>query len=216
MSFNNQNIQNRFNNNITFHGLRLPSMRANVQQSLQRPPLLPYPASPYNVYMPLNNHPPPPQAIQTTDQEYLKQWETKIQGRILKKTSDNKFVIGILRKHLRNIVQALNELKQKESNLQTKMITMSDDEWQENVKQIDHHKTFIENAMMQLNDNCIQKLRNDLTKRTAKRMRQKQLRIKNKKDKEQQKRDWEEKSRIIDEKLQKVKDSFIKIKQVSY
>lgn len=204
MSYNqyfHNNTRNPSNNNYTFRGC------------------MPHP----NYYMPPPSLPPPPpprstlqpRSLVQTDQEFLKQWE-HFSSRPQLKNIKKSMVIGRARKQLRDLIILFKDIKDKEVLLANNINNMSEEEWQQNMEQVQINRAWIDSCMAKFNNKHIEMLRNMLAKRSTKRIRLKRLKQERMKEKKQKTKDREEKSHRIDEYLQNIKDEITKIKQVCF
>ncbi|XP_059062094.1 inner centromere protein-like [Achroia grisella] len=197
MSYN-QNYYNFRGNSFTF------------RHNYPPPNYIPGPPPPPLYYIPPIAH--PNADTPETDQEFITKFE-------LKTTTNNSeskqksTSISKVRDDINNIVLSVDIIKSKEKYLADNLKTLSDDEWQSRVEEIEQCKASINNSLSNINNLHMDTLKKVITKRIAKRLRLKRLRLERKKEKGDTIRRLEEKSRKIDENLQKIKDDILKVKQ---
>lgn len=193
-------------NNPNFYNNFCGSTFQNVMPSMFVPPPPPPPLGPFTV-------PTYALPLDILDQEYVKNFEN-IAPNVTPMKRTNPISISQMRDKLRSLVYSLNELKRQREMLEESAKTCSEDEWKKAVDQVNRSKIFIDNSLSDVNSSCLNMLRKLLSKRSAKRMRLKRLRIEKKREKEDKFKQLKEKSRKIDENLQKIKDAITKAEQV--
>lgn len=161
--------------------------------------------------------PPPPPAPflltpELSDQEYVKNFENRIPE--VQKKIITKAKVSELNKTLYELVVSLNEIKTQEENLSKMIETLSDDEWNDSIKNILMKRNVIQSMITKLSSSYLDVCRKYVAKRTAKRLRLKRLKEERKREKQERIKKLEERSRKIDENLQKIKDDIQRAKQV--
>lgn len=184
------------NNNFTFQ---------NMQNFPNSPAQFPFP-------------PPPPGPFLLTpelsDQEYVKKFENRIAPKLEKTRITKKTKVSELNKTLYELVVSLNEIKTQEENLSKNIETLSEDEWNDSIKNIQTKRNVIQSMITKLSSSYLDVSRKYVAKRTAKRLRLKRLKEEQKREKQERIKKLEERSRKIDENLQKIKDDIQRAKQV--
>lgn len=120
--------------------------------------------------------------------------------------------INNLRSNFKNISKNITELRKIKKFLEDHPKSFGN-VWQEKLDEANKLRSKIDSVMKTFDDQFLKKARNALAARSAKRLRQRRVRMTNKQEKKELQRKWEERSRVIDENMQKIKDSLNKAKQ---
>lgn len=157
--------------------------------------------------------PPPPPVAPTpeTDEEFIKKFcEDMPQAK--PKPKINRSKIWKMKVDVIHLLGSLHDIKVQEETLSSNY-TLSDEEWQSAVQNINTNKKVIKDTIIKISKNGLDINRKLVIKRRAKRLRLKRLREERKKEREERIRQNKENSRRIDENLQKIKDNIEKAKQ---
>lgn len=158
--------------------------------------------------------PPPPATQETSDQEFVKSFESRIEISKKKKLKINCENISQTKFCLSSLVSAIRDIKAQEKLLAGNNL-ISDEEWKSALESIKINKFVIDSTIQRVTGTFIEINRKVLARRAAKRRRQKRRRLEYKEEKMKMIKEREEKSRKIDENLQKIKQDLERVKRVS-
>lgn len=198
MSYNLNFYNNFHGNNSTFQ-----SMPSNY---------VPPPPVPPAFFIPLTT---PLTKREQVDKEFRNSFEKKIPVRELTHVNIKPLSISEVRDEIRRMVLVLNDLKAKEITLTENISSLSQEEWDANMKKVEENKELITKTLSHINGPYLDMLRKLLAKRSAKRSRLKRVCLEKKREKEERIKELKERSRKIDENLQKIQDDINKAKQVN-
>ncbi|KAM3958502.1 uncharacterized protein ACR2FA_007464 [Aphomia sociella] len=188
------------------------NFRANsftFRHNFAPPNYVPSPPPPPLFYVPPR---PPFTPPALTDEECVKRFEA-ISPVTVENKKPNGMSISIVREEMRKLVLILDDIKIKENFLSDNCNSLSDEEWQATIGEIEQLKMNVNDSLANINNLKLDMLKKLITKRSAKRLRLKRQRLERKKEKEDRFKKLEENSRKIDDNLQKIKEDIDKVKQ---
>lgn len=155
--------------------------------------------------------PPPPMTQELSDQAFVKSFESQIEISKKRKLKINCGSISQTKYCLASLVSAIRDIKAQEKLLAGNNL-ISDEEWKSALESIKTNKYVIDSTIKRVTGTFIEINRKVLTRRAAKRRRQKRQRLEYKEEKKRIVKEREENSRRINENLVKIKENLERAK----
>ncbi|XP_068622529.1 programmed cell death protein 7 [Battus philenor] len=150
---------------------------------------------------------PPP----ISDQDFVRSFGKNIVRSNVRKRE--KSSISDAHGEVSKLVHLVEDVKRIELILKENVESLSDEDWNTHMRDIEKKKMNIKKHMEGIGDTYLCKIRNQLARRVSKRMRLKRVKVDRAREKEERVKKMEERSRKIEENLKKIKDDIEKTKQ---